>query len=190
MLYVSPCFKQLDGCGVLSKQFLRLFNLPPSLVKSPRCPGAKIAIKLTLQTRDIATMLVQCWPTVFDIGRTLNQPWVSVVFAGKLLSKATTQLVRCTDPMLVRFGPLSATRPSIGPTLSKCIVFAREAITAFFSREQSMPSALQRTTVYTYCVRCLHTDLALLYQDLQKDKLSYRYVLFNTCLALKFAILL
>ena len=35
-------------------------------------------VKVSQQTRDIHTMLVQCWPIVYDAGSTLCQNWVSV----------------------------------------------------------------------------------------------------------------
>ena len=44
-----------------------------------QAPGAQ-------QTQDIDPMLVQFWPTVYDVGPPLNQHWVNVTcFVGKCL---------------------------------------------------------------------------------------------------------
>ena len=56
------------GVYVPSGHFYKLQNLNITL-----CYFA-----LTHQTRDIEPLLVQCWPTVYDVGPTLKQQWLGV----------------------------------------------------------------------------------------------------------------
>ena len=56
------------------------------------------------QTRDLHPMLVQCWPTVYDVGPTLKQHWMSV---SCLLGWAGCHSGQISDQCPLNAGPMS-----------------------------------------------------------------------------------